>query len=133
DRIGRNRPLALFGRREVIDADLVIRIAVSPGDDVDDDSRTEEPLDRYLIDRLRTPGKMQRGIQVRAAMLRGGEVVRRVIITARRNPICRLFETERIRGRPEDRRRVVGVREVDELSTRKARRRRRRSWRTTRQ
>src|SRR6185503_11536549 len=79
DRIGRNRPLALFGRREVIDADLVIRIAVSPGDDVDDDSRTEEPLDRYLIDRLRTPGKMQRGIQVRAAMLRGGEVVRRVI------------------------------------------------------
>ena len=53
---------------------------------------------------------------MRAAMLGGEEIVGRVVVAARRHAVGHLLEPERLGRRPEDRRLVVGVREIDELA-----------------
>ena len=65
--------------------------------DVDHDRRPDQPFQRDLIDRLAALREVDRRVDVGAAVLGGGEVVRRVVVAGRRHAVGDLVQLERRR------------------------------------
>ena len=102
---------------KVLDRHLVVAIGRTLLRDIDARARTNQPLERHLIDRLPPFEEMNRRIDVRAAVLGAHEPVGGVVVALLGNA-CRLAnQLEAIFGRPVDRRCVEGVREIDHAAS----------------
>jgi len=82
--------------------------------DVDSDTGSNQAFDRNLIQRLAILGKVNRRIDVGAAMFGHFQAIRGVVVPARR--LSRLLEDEPelLLGRPYNRVRPEGMSEIDE-------------------
>ena len=117
--VRRHLSVLLLPPLEVLDADLVVGIGRRRRRDVDHDRESDQLLERDRVDGLPALREVHRRIDVRAAVLRGEEVVGRVVIARRRHAIGDLVEAKSLGRRPEDGVGVVGVRQVDDLPARK--------------
>ena len=104
---------------------LVVGIALALLDDVDDDGRTDQAVNRYLVHGRMSLREVDGCIQVRAAVLGGEEAVGRIVVAGRRHAVGVPAELKSLGGGPIDRLRIVGVREIDDLALRKRHTRRR--------
>ena len=93
--------------------DAVVPVRFRLSGDVDHERGSDELRQRQLVSRVLAFGEVHGGVEVGAAVLRRGEVVRCVVI-ARRGALRRNhLEPERFGGRPVDGCRVEGVGQVD--------------------
>ena len=99
---------------EVFDGHLVVGIGGTLFGNVDADRRTDEPLERQLVDGLSLLSKMPRRIDVRAAMFGADEAIGGVVVTLVRDARRLGNQLEAFFGRPVNRLGVEGVGEVDE-------------------
>ena len=106
----------LFPSLKVVGGHLIVGVRGRRVGDVDDDRGADQRSERNLIDRLASLREMHWRIDVRAAVLGREEVVRRVVVAGRRHAVGDLVVPERLRRRPEDGLRIVGVRQIDELA-----------------
>jgi hypothetical protein len=116
DRILADLPVLALEALQIVDRDLIVSVSLRRVGHVDDQRWTNQPLEWNLIDRLMSLREVHRRVDVSAAVFGGEEAVRRVVVALVGDPVRVLAQPEPLGGRPEDRLRVVAVREIDELA-----------------
>src|SRR4029434_5986660 len=104
--------MLLLEALEVGGRDLVISLAIAGLRHIDHNGWADQPVERNLVDRLMPFCKVDRRVDVRAAVLGGEEAVGRVVIAGRRDAGSVVAKLKSFSGRPVDRLRIVRVREV---------------------
>ena len=74
-RIGANCPVSGFVGRDVFDRQKGVRVGGTLFDNVDDDPRSNQALERYVANRGSALGEMDRGIEMSPAVLAAREAV----------------------------------------------------------
>ena len=69
DRIVGNRPVRLLEARDVVGRHLIVRVAIGLFRDVDDDRRSDQPLEWNAVDGLPPLREVDGGIDVRPTVL----------------------------------------------------------------
>jgi len=116
NRIVRNPAVRLLEPLEVGHGHEVIGVLPGRLGDVDDDGRTDETLERNLVDGVAALREMHGRVDMRSAMLGRPEIIGRVVEPRGRHAVVHDLELEALGRRPEDGVFAVRVRQINDDS-----------------